>query len=658
MAMFEGEQNGPVPDDLRWWQSEDDDDLARRVFAAARNIIVNNVDREELLWRNVRMYSGQTRESYWGDAGEYPLASAGTAPQRVNRNVVASITDTLTATLSANPIKSTVLASGGDYARTRKRSKTAEKYIDGVKYNNKFEMLAPLVLKTALVCDIGMVKVFEDEETPGSIKIEHVFPAELVVDELDGMHKAPRQIMQRKMVSREVLKEKYPDAADEIDGANTLGTGLSQTSLADKIEVFEAWHLPSGPDADDGLHVICIDKAVLVKEPWRMHRFPFAFLRPDLSMFGFYGRGVASDLVGIQYEINSLSANKQQALKVASNVMVMIPTGSHVNKSHIINGVGVMVEYTGDKPPTWYTPNPVSSQANTEIMDLITWSYQRWGVSQLTAQSQKPAGLDSGEALRTYANIESVRHNPLGKAYQQFHLDVGELILYTARMIDQNHEEEHKAALKADKAHKRKQLTVRVPDEKRIQEISWEDADPGDGFVVKLYATNLFAESPADRLAQLGDLVSKGAIDMDTFLSVNDFPDLENLNKIRNAPRANIEKQLDDIILDGKYRSPEPFQNLQLGLQLFQAALLTAEDEGVDATRLGMLQRWMGEAKTMLSPPPPPAPAPGAGPMQPMPNPMLPPPPGAVPPPGVAAQPLAAPMPAPTPNPMPNPMPQ
>lgn len=639
--------SNPNSDDLRWWLAEDDTSMANVAFAAARAILQNNLEREEIVWRNVRMYSGQTREQFWGESGD-PMAPARPSV-RSNRNVIASIAETMTATLSATPIKSTILSSGGDYSRTRKRSKTAEKFANGVKYNNKFEaILGPKVLLTSLICDLGILKIFEDSEVSGSIRIETVFPVELIVDELDGREQKPRQIMQRKLVPREVLKDMYPEYEEDIDNAPTTTDSLVHMSLSDKIEVLEAWHLPSGPAAGDGKHIICLDGTVLFEEEWEENWFPFVFLRPNIQLFGFFGLGVASDLAGLQYEINQLALQKQAAIRLGSNFVIFVQEGSQVNQNHLVNGQGLIVKYTGDTKPEYYTPDPVSPALNMEIKDLISWGYQRWGVSQLSAQGEKPAGLDSGEALRTVANIESVRHSPLGKAYQQMHLDTSTLILLTARRI---------AAKREDKSQP---FTVNVPDAKRIETISWEDADPGDGFAVKEYATNLFADSPADRLAQIGELVEKGALDMDAFFDLNDYPDLEMYNKIRNAPRDNILKQIDDIVLDKKFRGPEPFQNLQLGLQLFQSALMAAEDDGVDEETLGMLQRWIGEAKAYLTPPPPPpqAPAPGAGPIPPMPGPMMAPPPGAMPPPGMPIPPPPGPAPMPPPMPAPMPAPQ
>jgi hypothetical protein len=431
------------------------DNIAAKVHAAARAIVQNNADREELIWRNIRMYNGLTREAYWGDSSQdpYKIVRGSGNPYKVNRNVVASVIDTLVSTMSATPIKTTVLASGGSYSRTRKKSKVAEKYCNGVKYNSRFEQRAQEALLSACVADLGVVKVFEDDDNPGTIKIETVFVAELIVDELDGLHRAPRQIMQRKIIARDVLKEMCLDEDGEctvpgltheelcqrIDQINSIANAGPGQSLADKVEVLEAWHLPSGPGCEDGLHVLCIENTTLYQEEWTLHRFPFAFLRPNVQLFGFWGHGIASDLVGAQFEINALSQAKQRALQLGSNFMVLVPTGSKLNKNHLLNGMGLVLEYTGGEAPSWFTPSPVSPQIDAEIQGLIAYAYKRWGVSEMSASAEVPK-LESGEAIRTFAKIESVRHSTLGKAYQQFHLDVDALILYTARHDRSAHE--------------------------------------------------------------------------------------------------------------------------------------------------------------------------------------------------------------------------
>jgi hypothetical protein len=63
---------------------------------------------------------------------------------------------------------------------------------------------------------------------------------------------------------------------------------------------------------------------------------------------------------------------------------------------------------TGD-PIHTATPPFISDQFIAERAYLIETAYQIAGVSELSAQSEKPGGLDSGKALETMENIESNR---------------------------------------------------------------------------------------------------------------------------------------------------------------------------------------------------------------------------------------------------------
>jgi hypothetical protein len=93
-----------------------------------------------------------------------------------------------------------------------------------------------------------------------------------------------------------------------------------------------------------------------------------------------------------------------------------------------------------------------------------------------------------------------------------------------------------------------------------------------------------------------------------------EFPDIEQNSKLRNSPEELIDKIIDDIIDKNKYTRPEPFFNLELGIERFQLAYQLAIIEGVPEERLEQLRRWMKQAMEMLElSQPEPAPMPGMG---------------------------------------------
>ena len=68
----------------------------------------------------------------------------------------------------------------------------------------------------------------------------------------------------------------------------------------------------------------------------------------------------------------------------------------------------------------------------------------------------------------------------------------------------------------------------------------------------------------------------------------------------------------------GIYEAPEPYQNLQLGLRLFQNAYLMYKGQNAPEDRLELLRQWVSDAQALLAqaqpPMPPQAPPAGAAP--------------------------------------------
>jgi hypothetical protein len=53
-----------------------------------------------------------------------------------------------------------------------------------------------------------------------------------------------------------------------------------------------------------------------------------------------------------------------------------------------------------------------------------------------------------------------------------------------------------------------------------------------------------------------------------------------------------------------KYLPPEPFQNLQMGVELMKKSYLKYKNKGCPDDKLDLLIRWINDALVMLSPPP------------------------------------------------------
>jgi hypothetical protein len=202
----------------------------------------------------------------------------------------------------------------------------------------------------------------------------------------------------------------------------------------------------------------------------------------------------------------------------------------------------------------------------------------------MAAQSKKPAGLDAAVALREMEDIESERFATVAQEYDNMHVDMAKHIIDLCKDMDEAGEK----------------IEVKAESKKFVEKIKWKEVQIDENDVVlQLFPTSMLPKEPAGRIQYVTELMQSNLIDQDLGLSLLDFPDVEAALDVRNAPINNIEATIEKILDKGEYDPPEPFQNLDMGLKLFQSHYLLARDNGVDESRLELMRRWMTSAKAM-----------------------------------------------------------
>lgn len=215
-------------------------------------------------------------------------------------------------------------------------------------------------------------------------------------------------------------------------------------------------------------------------------------------------------------------------------------------------------------------------------------------MSQLSAQSKKPSGLDSGEAIRTYNDIESERFVLSGQQYEQFHLDAAEQMIAAAKDI---YEDQRKY-----------QVTFRT--KRWVERIDWADIDlDRDQYEMQCFPTSSLPNTPSGRLAAVQEYVQAGFIAREDAQKLLELPDMEAVSSLYNAAVDDIDYTLERMLMadlddedadnDNVYAPPEAFQHLALGIRRCQAAYLRAKQEGAPEENLELLRRWMVDAEAM-----------------------------------------------------------
>lgn len=334
----------------------------------------------------------------------------------------------------------------------------------------------------------------------------------------------------------------------QADTAYPDNSADSSKSVSDLVMVVEAWHLKSGPDAKDGRHVIACSSGVILDEEFTKPKFPFVFLHYSPRIMGFWAQGAAEQLMGTQLEINSLLYTISKAIKLTGVPRVFVEEGSKVVSSHFVNDIGAIIKYRGIKPIYEVAPC-VPQELYAQLERLIKFGYQQIGVSALDAGSQKPAGLNSGEAIRSYDNISTDRRATFSKKYDDVYVDLAYQVIDLAKDIA-----ERDGKYQTIYPGKAGTMQVDLPQAKLLE----------NEFVIQCFNMSSLPKDPSGRMEKVAEMIQSGMITIREGRRLLDFPDLEQMEKLANASEERIFQILDKIVEDGIYTSPDPFMDLQL----------------------------------------------------------------------------------------------
>ena len=590
-----------IPPQNRWWLAEEEETFAS-VFA-----ICNTIESQLQTWRfQCRMYRFLygNPEAFFTPYSPNAMMNGGSASnsRKFQVNVVQSCIDTAGSMIAKNQPKPQFLTLGEDNYAEQSKAKLLTKYVDGVfdscGDNGKdiYGVMKKVFLDAALT-GTGALKIHIQE---GKVKCEWIMPDELIIDNMEGLRETPTQIHRRKFIARDELVYQYPEHELEITQSSQETTYSANNQVNNLVEVIESWHLKSGKKAKDGRHTICCNQVTLLSEQYDKDFYPIVFFRWAERPHGFWGRGIAEELCGIQMRINEILRIIQLSQELIAVPVIFIENGSLVQSDHMAtNDVARIVEYTG-APPNIVTPGAVSPELYTHVDWLIQQAYQICGVSQANANGTKPPEVKSGAAIREVADMASGRFELIGQEWERCFITAAKIIVN----------------LSADLYKEDKNLTIKMRDRKFLKEIKWKDvALDEDEFGIRVFPISGLPSTPAGKMDQLMDYVQAGWIDKDFAMQLINFPDLDDYVNLETAPLELTRKILSKIVNEGEYIPPTPALNLQLSLSIANLEILRAQVDGVEDEKVQMLQNWIDQVNDLItmSQPPPPPPQQGQG---------------------------------------------
>jgi hypothetical protein len=559
-----------------WWLTKDPGQRAKQIVATVSYLKQGQLSRGRQAAIFARLYGGQSVINFVGSSMSRVDPITTLAPNRPTYNLISSVCDTLVSRLSQSRPSPTFLTDNGNY-KSRLLAKKLTSFIGGEFYQTKAYDRGAECLLDALVEGTGCLKVYETADH--KVGIERVLLTELFVDLQEAAFGDPRRLYQLKLVDREVLASQFPkfkSLVAQAEKASLDNSGDSSKSVSDMVMVVEGWALPSGEDTGDAKHTIACSAGELFSEDWDKDRFPFVFLHHHRRQLGFWSMGVAEALFGTQYELNMLLDTISKSIRLVGVPRVFVEEGSKTNKAAFNNKIGVIIPYRGTKP-SYEVASCVPQEMYAERDRIIQYGYQQEGLSFMGATSQKPAGLDSGEAIRSYDDITSDRFASLARRYDNLYVDLAYLVIDKAVEI----------------AKREGKYQTIYPDRRGTKTIDLPKLDMHkDPFVIQCFNESSLPRDPAGRKQTIVEHVQSGMLTIQEGRRLLNFPDLEQVDTLAIAAEERIYCYLDKIVEDGEYTPPDPFMNISLGEELSVQYYNLYVCRGLEEERAEMLRTF------------------------------------------------------------------
>ena len=162
-----------------------------------------------------------------------------------------------------------------------------------------------------------------------------------------------------------------------------------------------------------------------------------------------------------------------------SGVGILVPDGSNIHDQEIRNGI-TQIRHKPGLPPSVFQMDLVNEHLRQRPRELTQDALNDAGLSQMSVQSEKPAGVTAAVALQTLDDIETERFMVFGRAYESWCLEVARRFIDCAKTIAEDFGD----------------MSVGVPMKDGILHLSWKDVYV-DGFELRVFPTSLLLSSSA-----------------------------------------------------------------------------------------------------------------------------------------------------------------
>lgn len=248
---------------------------------------------------------------------------------------------------------------------------------------------------------------------------------------------------------------------------------------------------------------------------------------------------IADMLVGLQKEINILSRTIALAAKKNPAQTVLLQNASNIAVGELNNEIGNIIQYnaessSGSSPVTVVTPSFISDQYDAIRSRDIELAYNLVGKSQIAASGKKEAGIDSGIAIATLADLQSERFQILLNNFISLFTEEAKLMTELG-MGDE---------------------TLITPSRYELK-LTWDDVrEDYLKMRIEFSSIDALSKDPSERLKQLQGLAQSGVIPASQIPALLEIPDINRGFSAANNGYNCAMSIIDACIYDDKYDVP------------------------------------------------------------------------------------------------------
>ena len=497
-------------------------------------------------------------------------------------NILKSCVDSSISKLSQTKVRPFFNPLQGTY-KTIQAARATQVYMDQAFDKLSIYKLGIMATRDAEIFEYGVLHINAETKT-----VERIFPWQFYFD--------PAEFTYDKITRCAIERHWYPiySLSDKIKNFPLLTKKLEEAPAATCYYVIYY-------NLRDKLKYEYADGECIKTTPLESSEIPFEYIYYNDPVKGPFSISMIDNLYSIQTEIDTLTNIIHTATLLNPANTIFIQSGADIKRSNFSNQIGAMYEYvaqdTAGSPVTVSTPRPMDP-AYIQLFNMWeTKAYEIEGISQLSAQSKKPAGITAGVALDTLQDVESERHQVILNNVIKLYMGIAKKMI---NIFPSNEDILPKRLGRAS--------------------IKWSQIKQQvDSLDIQFSASSSLSKDPETKMKQIEKLIAMNFINKSVAANLLEFPDLEDAYSIMTASYDNCQKIIQRAIEDEEYDYYEVVDINQLYGEIVGTILrLDANDEDpkVIAHLVTLLTKVKAQmdAMTAANAPPPMTPAPNGPP--------------------------------------------